>query len=57
MPELLRVFACGAQPVSYTHLDVYKRQTQDAAGMIAEGRAIYALDPAHMVVKLSLIHI
>ena len=28
--------------------------TQDAAGMIAEGRAIYALDPAHMVVKIPM---
>ena len=26
----------------------------DAQGMIAEGRAIYALDPAHMVVKLPM---
>ena len=34
-----------------------KATTTDAAGMIEEGRAIYALDPKHMVVKLSLIHI
>lgn len=26
----------------------------DAAGMIAEGRALYALDPAHMVVKIPM---
>lgn len=31
-----------------------KATTQDAAGMIAEGRAIYALDPAHMVVKIPM---
>ena len=31
-----------------------KATIADAEGMIAEGRAIYALDPAHM---LSLIHI
>ena len=28
--------------------------TADAEGMIAEGRAIYALDPAHMVVKIPM---
>ncbi len=28
-----------------------KATTTDAEGMIAEGRAIYALDPKHMVVK------
>lgn len=28
--------------------------TMDAVGMIAEGRAIYALDPAHMVVKIPM---
>ena len=31
-----------------------KATTQDAAGMIAEGRAIYALDPARMVVKIPM---
>ena len=31
-----------------------KATTLDAEGMIAEGRAIYALDPAHMVVKLPM---
>lgn len=31
-----------------------KATTTDAAGMIAEGRAIYALDPAHMVVKIPM---
>ena len=29
-------------------------ETADAEGMIAEGRAIYALDPAHMVVKIPM---
>ena len=28
--------------------------TTDAAGMIAEGRAIYAIDPKHMVVKIPM---
>ena len=31
-----------------------KATTADAAGMIAEGRAIYALDPKHMVVKIPM---
>lgn len=31
-----------------------KATTTDAAGMIAEGRAIHALDPAHMVVKIPM---
>lgn len=31
-----------------------KATTTDAEGMIAEGRAIYALDPAHMVVKIPM---
>lgn len=31
-----------------------KATTTDAAGMIEEGRAIYALDPAHMVVKIPM---
>ena len=31
-----------------------KATTTDAAGMIAEGRAIYALDPKHMVVKIPM---
>ena len=31
-----------------------KATTADAEGMIAEGRAIYALDPAHMVVKIPM---
>ena len=31
-----------------------KATTLDAAGMIKEGRAIYALDPAHMVVKIPM---
>ena len=31
-----------------------KATTLDAAGMIEEGRAIYALDPAHMVVKIPM---
>lgn len=31
-----------------------KATTEDAAGMIEEGRAIYALDPAHMVVKIPM---
>ena len=30
------------------------KATTDAAGMIAEGRAIYALDPKHMVVKIPM---
>lgn len=29
-----------------------KATTEDAEGMIEEGRAIYALDPKHMVVKI-----
>ena len=32
-----------------------KATTEDAEGMIAEGRAIYALDPKHMVVKIPMI--
>lgn len=31
-----------------------KATTEDAAGMIAEGREIYALDPDHMVVKIPM---
>ena len=31
-----------------------KATTTDAEGMIEEGRAIYALDPAHMVVKIPM---
>ena len=31
-----------------------KATTTDAAGMIEEGRAIYALDPKHMVVKIPM---
>ena len=31
-----------------------KATTADAQGMIAEGRAIYALDPKHMVVKIPM---
>ena len=31
-----------------------KATTLDAAGMIKEGRAIYALNPAHMVVKIPM---
>ena len=31
-----------------------KATTTDAEGMINEGRAIYALDPAHMVVKIPM---
>ena len=31
-----------------------KATTEDAAGMIAEGRAIYALDPKHMVVNIPM---
>lgn len=31
-----------------------KATTVDAAGMIEEGRAIYALDPKHMVVKIPM---
>ena len=31
-----------------------KATTADAEGMIAEGRAIYALDPARMVVKIPM---
>lgn len=31
-----------------------KATTEDAAGMIEEGRAIYALDPKHMVVKIPM---
>lgn len=31
-----------------------KATTTDTAGMIAEGRAIYALDPKHMVVKIPM---
>lgn len=31
-----------------------KATTEDAEGMIAEGRAIYALDPRHMVVKIPM---
>ncbi len=31
-----------------------KATTADAEGMIAEGRAIYALDPKHMVVKIPM---
>ena len=31
-----------------------KATTADAAGMIEEGRAIHALDPAHMVVKIPM---
>ena len=31
-----------------------KATTTDAEGMIAEGRAIYALDPKHMVVKIPM---
>ncbi len=31
-----------------------KATTVDAEGMIAEGRAIYALDPKHMVVKIPM---
>lgn len=31
-----------------------KATTADAAGMIEEGRAIYALDPKHMVVKIPM---
>src|SRR5574344_2327109 len=31
-----------------------KATTEDAAGMIAEGRAIYALDKKHMVVKIPM---
>ena len=31
-----------------------KATTEDAEGMIAEGRAIYALDPKHMVVKIPM---
>ena len=31
-----------------------KATTEDAAGMIAEGEAIYALDPKHMVVKIPM---
>lgn len=31
-----------------------KAATADAAGMIKEGRAIYALDPKHMVVKIPM---
>ena len=30
-----------------------KATTEDAEGMIEEGRAIYALDPKHMVVKIT----
>ena len=48
--------------VSYTHLSIVdgpisgevKATTTDAAGMIEEGRAIYALDPKHMVVKIPM---
>jgi len=31
-----------------------KATTEDAEGMIAEGRAIYAMDPKHMVVKIPM---
>lgn len=31
-----------------------KATTEDAEGMIEEGRAIYAIDPAHMVVKIPM---
>ena len=31
-----------------------KATTEDAEGMIAEGREIYAIDPAHMVVKIPM---
>lgn len=31
-----------------------KATTEDAEGMIKEGRAIYALDPKHMVVKIPM---
>lgn len=31
-----------------------KATTTDAAGMVEEGRAIYALDPKHMVVKIPM---
>ena len=31
-----------------------KATTEDAEGMIEEGRAIYAIEPAHMVVKIPM---
>ena len=54
-----RVFTRGYDcifPVSYTHLDVYKRQAQDWAEMLYRMYNKWA--QAHgMTVELSLIHI
>ena len=57
--------ACGFQAVSYTHLDVYKRQQQDdvadVAGIYTGGELLRGGqdggDGLFVVLKLSLIHI
>ena len=43
-----------AQIVDGTISGEVKATTEDAEGMIEEGRAIYALDPKHMVVKIPM---
>lgn len=43
-----------AQIVDGPISDEVKATTEDAEGIIEEGRAIYALDPKHMVVKIPM---
>ena len=50
LSELKEIAAIVDGPIS----GEVKATTTDAAGMIAEGEAIYALDPAHMVVKIPM---
>ena len=35
VPEAIKEASGGQEPVSYTHLDVYKRQRQQATGLYA----------------------
>ena len=45
-------------PVSYTHLDVYKRQTQTNPGIFSSGAMCFGfIRYPYIVISLSLIHI
>ena len=50
------LFDAGAQAVSYTHLDVYKRQGEVEAGDV-HARLQHLADSLVVVTGLSLIHI
>ena len=45
MEEAIRILVVDDEPVSYTHLDVYKRQVQAARPGLPHQRLYYILNP------------